>query len=187
MKKVVFMGDSITAGFKLLNNYSHIVNIGVGGNKTTESIPLIKELRLQQPDIVVLMIGINDFLCNIRFFDHGYTIPFHKTYDALLDLINVNLPRTKVYLVSILPLNARKDSALTKEKVFKYNQEIHVINQFVKHESKVYKATYLDLYSEFIVDGYLNPKYTIDGIHLNEDGYKAYLEYLLKVSPDIFI
>ena len=55
------MGDSITAGFKLLNNYSHIVNIGVGGNKTTESIPLVKELRLQQPDIVVLMIGINDF------------------------------------------------------------------------------------------------------------------------------
>ena len=90
-------------------------------------------------------------------------------------------------MVSILPLNARKDSALTKEKVFKYNQDIHVINQFIKHESKVYKATYLDLYSEFIVDGYLNPKYTIDGIHLNEDGYKAYLEYLLKVSPDIFI
>lgn len=187
MKKVVFMGDSITAGFKLLDDYTHCINIGVGGNKTTESIPLVKGLRLLQPDVVVLMIGVNDFLCNIRFFDHGYTIPFHKTYDALIDLISVNLPRTKLYVVSILPLNARKDSPLTKEKVFMYNQEIHVMNQFIKHESKAYKATYLDLYNEFIVDGYLNSEYSRDGIHLNEAGYSAYLEFLKKTTTDIFI
>lgn len=181
------MGDSITAGFKQLNDYEHITNIAVGGNKTTESIPLVKNLRLLQPDVVVLMIGVNDFLCNIRFFDHGYTIPFHKTYDTLLDLITVNLPRTKMYLVSILPLNVRKGSLLTKENVLDYNIEIKLINQFIKHQSKAYKTTYLDLYSEFIVDGYLNPQFTEDGIHLNELGYKAYLAFLQKHTKDIFI
>ena len=53
MKKIVFMGDSITAGFKQLSNYENIINMGIGGNKTTETIPLVKTLRLHQPDIVV--------------------------------------------------------------------------------------------------------------------------------------
>ena len=62
------------------------------------------------------MIGINDFLCNIRFFEHGYTIPFHKTYDALIDLITVNLPKTKLYLVSMLPMNSRSEGQLNDQK-----------------------------------------------------------------------
>ena len=64
--------------------------------------------------------------------------------------------------------------------VYEYNRDIKVINDFIKHQSKVYKATYLDLYSKFIVDGYLNPKYTIDGIHLSELGYESYLNFLKK-------
>src|SRR5690554_2126314 len=107
MNKVVFMGDSITAGFKKLNDYKHIINIGVGGYKTTECIPLVKELRILNPNILILMIGINDYLYNIPLYDHAFSIPFHKTYDTLLDLIRVNLPKTKIYLVSILPLNER--------------------------------------------------------------------------------
>ncbi|WP_025724525.1 SGNH/GDSL hydrolase family protein [Acholeplasma granularum] len=187
MKKIVFMGDSITAGFKLLSNYENIINMGVGGNKTTETIPLVKNLRLHQPDIVVLMIGINDFLCNVRYFDHGYTIPFYKTYDALIDLISVNLPRTNLYLVSMLPMNSRSEGQLTKENVLEYNKDIYFINKFIKHQAKAYKATYLDLYSKFIVDGYLNPHYTIDGIHLSELGYETYLEFLKENAKDIFI
>ena len=52
MKKVIFMGDSITANFKELNDYPNIENMGVGGYKSTELIPLVKELRVKQPDVV---------------------------------------------------------------------------------------------------------------------------------------
>lgn len=187
MKKVVFMGDSITAGFKKLSNYEHIINMGVGGYKTTELIPMVKELRLHQPEVVVLLIGINDFLCNKRFYEHGYTIPFHKTYDVLLDLINTNLPRTKLYLVSMLPLYFKSEGMMNKENVLSYNQEIAQINEFIKNKSKAYKANYLDVYSQFIVDGYLNNAYTIDGIHLNDKGYEQYYEFLLNNTKDIFI
>ncbi|VEU82203.1 SGNH/GDSL hydrolase family protein [Acholeplasma hippikon] len=187
MKKVVFMGDSITAQFKLLSQYENIVNIGVGGYKTTELIPLVKELRLHQPDIVVLLIGINDFLCNKRFFEHGYTIPFHKTYDTLLDMITVNLPRTKLYVVSMLPVAPRKEGMLNETNALKWNEEIAYINQFIKHQSKVYRATYLDLYHEFIKDGMLNSEYSLDGIHLTEKGYLTYLDFLKKHTEEIFI
>lgn len=187
MKKVVFMGDSITAGFKLLNQFPNVKNMGIGGYKSTELIPLVKELRLEQPEVLFLMIGINDFLCNKRYWPHGYTIPFHKTYDTLLDLITINLPRTKVYLSSILPMNGRPDGLLVKENVFLYNQEIDIINQFIKEKSKSYKATYLDLNSVFKENGLLKDDYTIDGIHLNEQGYQVYLEQLKTIEPELFI
>lgn len=187
MKKTVFMGDSITAGFTLLKAYNNIINIGVGGNKTTESIPLVKTLRLLQPDQVVLMIGINDFLCNVRFFDHGYTIPFYKTFDVLIDLIRTNLPKTKLYLVSILPMYPRLEGQLNNTNVLSYNHDIQNINNFIKQQAKAYQATYLDLYSVFIRDGYLNPEFTVDGIHLSEIGYQKYLEFLKVHTTDIFI
>ena len=187
MTQVVFMGDSITAGFKLLNQFPHVKNMGIGGFKSTELIPMVKELRLEQPEVLFLMIGINDFLCNKRYWPHGYTIPFHKTYDTLLDLITINLPRTKVYLSSILPMNGRQDGLLVKENVFLFNQEIDIINQFIKEKSKSYKATYLDLNAIFKENGLLKDDYTIDGIHLSEQGYQVYLNYLKAIEPTLFI
>lgn len=187
MKKIVFMGDSITAGFKRLSEFENIINMGVGGYKTTELIPMVKELRLHQPDVVFLMIGINDFLCNLRYFPHGYTIPFHKTYDALVEMITVNLPRTQVYLISMLPMTGRPEGMLVKENVRVFNKEIEIINRFIKEKSKAYKAIYLDLYSEFVVDGLLNDKYSLDGIHLSEAGYDAYLNFLKEKTNGLFI
>lgn len=187
MKKVVFMGDSITAGFKRLADYENIINMGVGGYKTTELIPLVKELRLHQPEVVVLLIGINDFLCNKRFYEHGYTIPFHKTYDVLLEMISTNLPKAKLYLISILPLTTKETGMLNAENVQNYNQEINHLNDFIKNKSKAYKATYLNLYSEFLNEGYLDRTLTLDGIHLNEKGYDKFLTFLKENTSDIFI
>ena len=186
MKKVVFMGDSITAGFKQLNEFSHVKNMGIGGYKSTELIPLVKELRWEQPEVLFLMIGINDFLCNKRYWPHGYTIPFDKTYDVLLDLITTNLPRTKIYLSSILPMSGRSEGLLAEENVYRFNQEIDVINQFIFQKSKAYKCTYLDLNSIFKHDGLMHKTYTIDGIHLSETGYTVYLNYLKTIEPELF-
>lgn len=187
MKKVVFMGDSITAGFKLLSQFPNVKNMGIGGYKSTELIPLVKELRLEQPDVLFLMIGINDFLCNKRFWPHGYTIPFDKTYDVLLDLITTNLPRTKVYLTSILPMSGRSEGLLIESNVLGFNQEIDVINQFIHQKAKAYKHTYLDLNRIFKKDGLLNQTYTLDGIHLSEQGYEVYLNTLKTIEPTLFI
>lgn len=187
MKKVVFMGDSITAGFELLSQYKHIKNMGVGGYKSTELIPMVKELRLEQPDVLFLMIGINDFLCNKRYWPNGYTIPFHKTYDTLLELISINLPRTSVYLTSILPMNSRTEGMLNNENVLLFNKEIDMINLFIKEKAKAYKASYLDLNSLFKKDGLLNEAYTKDGIHLSPLGYQVYLDYLKTIEKELFI
>lgn len=187
MKKVVFMGDSITAQFKSLAQFPNVKNMGIGGYKSTELIPLVKELRLEQPDVLFLMVGINDFLCNKRYWPHGYTIPFDKTYDALVDLITTNLPRTKVYLSSILPMRGRAEGMLVEENIIGFNREIDVINQFIHQKAKAYKHTYLDLNTLFKKDGLLNEAYSQDGIHLSEKGYEVYLETLKKIEPTLFI
>lgn len=187
MKKVVFMGDSITAGFELLNQYEHIKNLGVGGNKTTESIPLIKTTRLEQPDVLFLMIGINDFLCNKRFWPHGYTIPFYKTYDVLLDLIAINLPKTKLHLISILPIGLQSEGLLNYENAISFNIELDSINQFIKEKAKIYKANYIDLNRVFKQEGLMIDAYSSDGIHLNGLGYEVFLDHLKSIEPEIFI
>lgn len=187
MKKVIFMGDSITANFKELNDYPNIENMGVGGYKSTELIPLVKELRVKQPDVVFLMVGINDFLCNKRLWINGYTIPFEKTYDVLLDLISTNLPRAKLYLLSILPMNQGHSDLLSLDNVLAFNKEIDQINLFIKAKMKAYEATYLDLNIVFKMNGLLNEAYTIDGIHLSPLGYKRYLDFLKTTDSKLFI
>ncbi len=118
------------------------------------------------------LIGINDFLCNKRTWEHGYTIPFHKTYDVILDMIRINLPRTKLYVLSILPINVF--GQISEATSVAYNQEIDVINRFILEKSKSYQATFLDISQGFKVNQVLNPLWTKDGIHLNDLGYEHY-------------
>jgi len=174
MKKIVFLGDSITAGFKQISNEEHILNLAVGGNKTTETMPLIKQTRVFQPDKVFLMIGINDILCNERYFDHGYTIPIYKTYDAIIDMLRMNLPHAEIYLITTLPIRERGD-VINEALVKRVNRQILILNEYIVTRAKAYQCKVIDLHSKFIdSDNKLNKNYTIDGIHLSEEGYEIF-------------
>lgn len=173
-KKIVFMGDSLTVNFKQLDNYECIINLAVGGYKTTENIPLVKDLRNHHPNKVFLMVGINDLLCNLRFWPHGYTIPINKSYDLLIDLIKTNLPKATTYLMSVLPVNL---GLLNEDYKNKANQMVRLLNQNIQETAKKYFVEYLDLTMAFIDSKQeLNTEYTKDGIHLNDKGYQVWFD-----------
>ncbi len=49
------------------------------------------------------------------------------------------------------------------------NKDIKAINDLI---SKIDDVTYVDLYSKLELDGKLNPKYSVEGLHINEEGYE---------------
>ncbi|MDF2698684.1 MAG: Lipolytic protein family [Haloplasmataceae bacterium] len=173
MSKVVYLGDSLTANFKKLNELENVVNMGIGGDKTLEVIGRLKFVNQQKPDKLFLLVGINDYLCNQWTWAHGLIIKFFKTYDAILDILKTNLPQTKFYVLAIFPVNT--GSVVPVERLTRYNQEIDEWNVFVKYKAKEYGMEFLDLSNHFKDEfNNLRKEYTLDGIHLNELGYEVY-------------
>lgn len=176
MTKIVFYGDSITEQFEALNEFEHIINLGIGGDKTVELIGRFRQVYAAKPDRLFIMIGINDYLVNQGVWAHGFKIPFKKTYDVLMDLIKTNLPNTDVYLISILPINK---GTLDESVIDNYNQGINSYNDWVQQKASEYGFNFVDLRPHFKdEDGRLKSSFTKDGIHLTDLGYEAYLNQI---------
>ena len=180
MIDVLFVGDSLFANFEELQKIMNSKNMAVGGNKTVETAALMRDIRLCFPKKLIMMIGINDFLCNKKYWTNSFSIPFEKTYDALLELIKSNLPETEVILVSILPICA--NGGIEERFVVDWNKEIDIINKFIEKKSLVYQMEYLDAASSMKDNtNALVKEYTIEGIHLTQQGYSKLFEVIQKV------
>lgn len=178
MKKIVFYGDSITAGFELLKQHSNVINLGMSGDKTINLVARITDVIKESPDRVIIMIGTNDYLVKKRLWQDYVSINFKTLYSALLTLIEDNLPNTEVVLCSILPIS-EKDVDLAQ-----YNKDIDDYNDIIKDLSISYNCIYKYISSSFKNEwNEMKKEYTVDGVHLSSDGYALFydlIEDLLK-------
>ena len=177
MEKIIFFGDSITNHFELLKRNENIINYGVGGDTTIKLIGRVKDVIVEQPDKLFLLIGINDYLLNQDFYDEKLFIDFEKTYETLLKHISDNLKNTIQYFISIFPVVNLGDL----EEVKRMNQEIDSINDFIKLMANKYNAKYVDI-AKYLKSEYnsLIELYTGDGLHLNDAGYEKYYKEISK-------
>ena len=61
------------------------------------------------------------------------------------------------------------------------NKSITAINNYVKEKIKNKKYTYVDMYKLLIgKDGNLNINYSVDGLHMNDNGYKIITKEIMK-------
>ncbi len=152
---IIFIGDSLTEGYDVKNYYDeyHVLNRGIGGDTT---IRLEKRLKISlydaHPKCVVLLIGGNNLK---TIFDN---------YERIIVDIRNNLPDTELILLS-----------LTCEggKFSKNNELIKNNNIKIKEIADSYHLSFIDLYNPLLDPDTLELKasYTIDGAHLNKDGY----------------
>ncbi len=172
--RIVFYGDSITAGFERLNDHDNIVNLGVGGDKTIELIGRFVSVIRARPTKLFIMIGTNDFLVNKRHWQEYIHIDYEVMIDALITLIQDNLKDTDVYFISIPPvrLDERYDNALV-------NREIDAWNDWLKGRVEELGFTYVDVASALKADdGAIAEQHTTDGVHLSETGYRTYYDLI---------
>ena len=166
---IVMLGNSITAECEwreLLENDS-IVNRGVIGDGTADILARLDDVISVHPRKIFLLIGVNDLLF----------LPLSKiseNYEKIVSTIRRDTPKTDLYLESVLPIhNTLRQNSLK-------NEDIEVLNQNIFKLSKKYDATYINLHSRFKnKEESLQENLSIDGIHLNGDGYLLMKEILL--------
>ncbi len=173
--QIIFIGDSITDLYHLDDYYADldkaVYNRGIGGDTTQGVIDRLKvSLYDLHPSEVVLMIGINDINTGKS---NDYVI---NHYQIILDNVKTNLPTTKVFTMSILPLNDKLAGAVNVEA---NNNKIVEINTRIQQMAIEKSYTYVDLHS-LVKDanGKLIGNYTDDGIHLNGNGFTVWTNLL---------
>jgi lysophospholipase L1-like esterase len=162
-EEIVFLGDSLTdqGEWAELFQKSNIVNRGISGDTSDGVLNRLDEIVASKPQKIFLMIGVND-LWNAR-----KTIPeIINNYQKLLTFIKQKSPSTQVFVQSLLPINNKSFQIAIN------NRDLVAVNQEIRKIAAKLSYNYLDLYESFLDDtAQLDIKYTMDGVHLNAQGY----------------
>ena len=133
---LVCFGDSLTAGYgaggiltlkedksksypaylqKKVNAHNvHVVNAGVSGDTTAQGLARVdRDVLSKNPQIVIILLGANDFLKPILDRNSTNTIPVNETQANLQSIINkVNNGNRKIYLAKFYTHKMIEDSPI---------------------------------------------------------------------------
>jgi lysophospholipase L1-like esterase len=157
---IVFVGDSLTASGQWQDWFPEAeVHVEAAPGDTTdrlvERLPAIVEL---QPDLIVVLIGTNDFGANRSV---EYVV---RSVEYFLAQLRKEVPGARTLVQSIMPRGRE------------YQADIRDANRHIRQFSQTLHAQYLDLWAVLAMDdGELSAEYTNDRLHLNEAGYEAWL------------
>lgn len=169
---VVFFGDSITERGpwqELIGRNYRVGNRGIGGDNTFGMKARIADVAKSRPKKTFLMMGVNDVGRGLP------TIWSLRNYEEVINIIQKESPKTKIYIQSILPLNENK---LEYDYLRGKQEAIKVLSEGIEALASKYDVIYVDV-KEVLADGVvLKEEYTTDGIHVNIDAYIRWVEYL---------
>lgn len=179
---IVFLGDSLT-DFYPVHEFIHderIVNRGIANETTYDITERLKDVVSINPKLVILQAGVNDFLRrNIK-------APCDVARNIIVLLEKIRQEKIEVKLVSMYPVNKKKlkISRLYLRKV--NNKKILVVNEYLKKYCLTYGIDYIDAYPVLCDDDMnLNADYTIEGLHLNFNGYDALTPLFKKAIEEV--
>lgn len=155
---LLFLGDSITeqGSWDAWLPGEHVVNQGIGGDTTDGVLERLDAVVAEQPEAIVLLIGTNDFGNHRASVEHVV-----RGVESVLVTLRRELPGVRLLLVSILPREAE------------WAAKIDAANRHLRQFVATCHAQYLDLWPALADGDHLDERYTDDGLHLTEDGYRA--------------
>ena len=159
---IVFLGSSLTEGFdlSLFFNNNNFRNRGIGGDRTDQVLKRLFEVTQGKPKKILLEIGVNDLFQGISIDSVFLNIK------QIVRIIQKSTPKTKIYIYSIFP---------TQE----LNEKILILNKLLNKYCNEGEIVYLNFYEILYLNKGLNPLYsTGDGVHLNENGYIKWKEFI---------
>ena len=169
---ILFLGNSITerGEWHELLPGRKISNRGIGGDNTFGVLARLDGVISQRPKKIFLLIGINDI---------GRGLPTEislHNYRRILERLTSALPKTKIIVQSVLPLNEQKlPYAYLKGKA----HMVKDINEGIVKLAEEFHLTYLNLHELFADErGELKAGYTKDGIHLLPAAYVDWVKWL---------
>ncbi len=173
----VFVGDSLTVGFQM---YSNLVEAeflsgtalsitGLGSvdapNGGGSILDRIKNTPYKK---IYIMLGVNELI------EPSNKDAFIEKYKALIDTIKQTHPDAYIYIQSILPVSQKEDA-----KGRLRNEYIYDFDTALEELAANKGAYYLDVASALADEnGFLPEHSSVDGIHLNQEYYLKWLDYL---------
>ena len=158
---IVFVGNSITnmhEWWEAFGGNPHILNRGVSGAVSQETLANIDAVVTGHPSKVFLMIGTNDLGTT------GLNTPQQvlNNVSAIVDRFQKESPKTQLYIQSILP---SKIGLRTLELEKATNEALAAL-------CKEKAITYIDLWEDLLPVA--NRELTLDGLHLLASGYEIW-------------
>jgi lysophospholipase L1-like esterase len=172
--RVVFMGDSITDGWKLADYFPGrpFINRGISGQTTPQMLIRFRpDVIALQPKVVVILAGTNDLA--------GNTGPM--TVECIEDNLQsmaemARLHGIRVVFSSVLPVsdyNKNKDGAAIVRTIQRPPDKIVALNQWMKKYAADNGLVYLDYFSAMADEkGFFKEDLARDGLHPNDKGYQ---------------
>ena len=194
--KIIFYGDSITdmnrlrddvsaVPFKLGNSYAlvtgaylvgknptgyDVLNKGISGNRIVDLYARIKkDVWNEQPDVLSILVGVNDVWHEIQNGNGIDIVRFEKIYRMLIEDTLERLPNLKIMLLEPFVL----EGSATKEKY----EEFLAVKDYAKVVKKLaneYGLVFVELQSRFdeYCEKYGSQILLYDGVHPNLVGTK---------------
>ena len=178
-KRVVFMGNSITEGWKYADSAfftgRNYYNRGISGQTTPQMLLRFRnDVTNLKPSVVVILAGINDIAQNTG------PIKLEDTFGNIVSMVELaHASHIKVVISSVLPANklSWRPSITPTEKVIQ-------LNKMLKDYAEKNHIVYLDYYSAMVDDEKgLPAKLSGDGVHPTLEGYKV-MEPLVEKAID---
>lgn len=171
---IVMLGDSMTENggdWGSLLNAKHVRNRGIIGDDAMGVYDRLYQILPGKPKTIYLMLGVNDVSHNLSA-DSVVTL-----LSKVIDKIQEESPKTKLYLQSLLPINesfGRYKTMIGKTSL------IPEINQKLEQVAAQKKIQYINLYPFFTEKGtnVLRKELTTDGLHLTKEGYEIWSKQL---------
>ncbi len=174
-KRVVFMGDSITDGWKLDQYFpgQPYVNRGISGQTTPQMVLRFRpDVINLKPKVVVILAGTNDL--------SSYPGPSvvettEGNLASMVDLAHAN--GINVVLATIMPIsdyNKDRSGNQVIRSVQRPPAQIAAINAWIKSFCAERNLAYLDYFTALADDkGFLKADLANDGLHPNAKGYEV--------------
>jgi len=163
--RVVFMGDSITAGWKLDDSFpgKPYINRGIGGQTTPQMLVRFRQDVIDlKPKVVVILAGINDIAGNTGPMTLEQT---EGNIASMAELASAN--GIRVVLCSVLPaIDFPWSPGLTPA------PKVVAVNSWMKQYAAEKHHIYVDYYSAMVDErGGLPSTLSKDGVHPLPAGY----------------
>ena len=193
MKTILFQGDSITDACRLRDddiylghgyptlvkgeigldypNEYNFLNRGISGNRIVDLYARIKyDLINLKPDVLSILIGINDVWHEINFQNGVDAEKFYKIYDMLIEEIKEALPEIKIMLLEPFVLKAKA----TEEAWDTFECETKKRGEKVQDLAKKHNLVFVPLQEKFDEAAKLAPNdyWLYDGVHPTSCGHE---------------
>lgn len=156
---VVFLGDSITSGgdFSKYFPEKRVVNMGIPGDSLFEMLNRVEMIDLVNLEKVFVLGGINSLT------DRNSTVCL-TWYENMIVGIQDSTD-AEIYIQSILPISkGKEDECADNEVIRDFNKSLEIL-------AEKYGCAFIDLYSLYEKERYMNPDLTKDGIYLLTEAY----------------